>query len=89
MSVLLPKSTVWQPRNTVHIYASTSCLLRGFVFGTECTDLQVYEIAHYAASIMKKLVYLYFQQIHCRHPAEPALLPCLAVCFGGSSQKVL
>lgn len=51
----------------------STCLLRGFVFfGTECTDLQIYETAHYATSSTKKSVYLYFQQICYRHSAEPA-----------------
>lgn len=31
----------WQPRNTLHIYVITSCLLRGFFFfGAECRGLQ-------------------------------------------------
>lgn len=60
LSGLLPKRTVWQPRNIAHTYVSTSCLLRGFVFfGTECTDLQIYEIAHYATSTTTKNLFTF------------------------------
>lgn len=31
-SDLLSKSAYWQPRDTLHKYVSTSCLLRGFIF---------------------------------------------------------
>lgn len=40
-------------------------------------------------STTKNAVQLSFQQIPCRHPAERTLLLCLAVLFGGSSQRVL
>lgn len=77
LSSLLPKRTVWQPRNTVHTCVSTSCLLRGVVFfGTECTDLQSYEIAHYATSTKTKNLFTFvssrytadtLQNLHCFH----------------------
>lgn len=69
-SGLLPKSMFWQPRNTLHIYVSPSCLLRGFVFfGAECTDLQGLKNVRNSTLCIQQQKML-FNFLSSRYPAD-------------------
>lgn len=60
----------WQPRNTLHIYVSPSCLLRGFVFfGAECTDLQGLKNVRNSTLCIQQQKML-FNFLSSRYPAD-------------------